>query len=317
MNRHLGWALALALSTAAAPCVSAAELVATANIAERGLSADDFPRVLNISPDVYVYEGLLTADGETFTTTSMFVVTSAGVLVADGQRDEPSVRRMISDIASVTSQPIRYVVVASDHGDHVAGNNEFKKAFPDVIFVSSPASQAVIARNAALPPVTETVAEKRTLQLGEKTIEILNLGRGHTGGDLVVHLPEPDVVFMGELYLHHLFPSMVTGYPSEWAATLKRAEQMDATWYIPGHGFTDDAQTMKANLVQAREVIEHIMAEAKRLKAAGHACESRSDCAAAAHAQWGPYTELTAYAAQAPRALARAYMELDGKLPNQ
>lgn len=316
MIKRLGFILAIALSTSTLPQASAADLVATANIAERGLTADDFPRIINIAPDVYVYEGLLTADGVTFTTTSMFVVTAAGVVVADGQRDAASVRRMISEIGAVTTQPIRHVVVASDHGDHVAGNMEFRNAFPQVTFISSPASQQVIARNAALPPVTEVVADKRTLQLGDTTLEILNLGRGHTGGDLVVYLPQSRVLFMGELYLHHLFPSMVTGYPSEWAATLLKAEQMNADWYIPGHGFTDDAATMKANMVEARQVIERIISEARRLKAAGHSCESRTDCPAAAHAQWGPYSQLTAYEAQAPRALARAYMELDGKLPD-
>lgn len=310
--------VALALACGAAFSSYAAETapVPTADIAKRGLTAQDFPRTKQLAPDVYVYEDLLTADGTGFTTNSLIVVTSGGVVVADGQANVKLTQALIDTVAKITPQPIRYVVIASDHGDHAGGNAAFAAANPDVVFIASPASQKVLARNAALPPVAETVADKRMLTVGGTEIEILNLGRGHTGGDLTVYLPRSKVLFLGELYLHHLFPSMVTGYPSEWAAALKKAQDMDAAWYVPGHGFTDDATAMKAGLGQARAVIERIIAEAKRLRAAGHPCESQKDCPAAAHAQWGAYAGLTAYEPQHARALARAYMELDGKLPD-
>ncbi len=308
-------ALSLACGMAALSTVSA-QPAPTADIVLRGLTKEEFPRIRAIVPDVYVYEELLTADGTSFTTNSLIIVTAGGVVVVDGQAKPAQVESMIERIKKLTTQPIKYVVVASDHGDHVAGNAAFKSAFPDVVFISSPVSQSVVARNTALPPVTEVVADKRVLSMGGTQIEILNLGRGHTGGDLTVYLPESKVLFLGELYLRHLFPSMVSGYPTEWAATLSKAEALDATWYIPGHGFTDDAASMKSGVKEARMIIKRIMAEAKRLKAAGYTCESPKNCEAAPHAQWGRYVNLTAFDPQASRALARAYMELDGKLPD-
>src|SRR6185295_6859956 len=128
-------------------------------------------------------------------------------------------------------------VVASDHVDHVGANGELKAAFPGAVFISSPASLKTMTdlKRDVLP--TETVADKRTLRVGATDIQILNLGRGHTGGDLVVYLPESKVMFLSELYLHQVFPAMITAYPSEWVETLRKAQAMDVTWYVPGHGF--------------------------------------------------------------------------------
>jgi glyoxylase-like metal-dependent hydrolase (beta-lactamase superfamily II) len=292
-----------------------AEAKRTADIAERGLSTSDFPRLKQLVPNVYTYADLLNAGGIMLTTVSLIVVTEEGVVVVDGQDNLEQGRAMIAAIKGITSQPIKYVVIASDHSDHVGGNAAFKEAYPDVVFVSSPVSQKVLADNAN--PPTEVVADKRTLHLGNTEIQILNIGRGHTGGDLVAYLPESKVIFLGELYLRYVFPAMITAYPSEWVETIRKAQSMDVSWYVPGHGFVvDDAATMKMGLEEARKATEHVIQEAKRLHAAGFACETENNCPAAQHANWGPYSDWTLFPLQAPRALARVYMEIDGKLSN-
>ncbi|MGE3189418.1 MAG: hypothetical protein AB7N90_07025 [Vicinamibacterales bacterium] len=121
---------------------------------------------------------------------------------------------------------------------------------------------------------------------------------------------------MSELYTRYVFPPMITGYPSEWIATVEKAQAMDVTWYIPGHGFTDaDAPTLKAGLAEFRSALERVVSEARRLRAAGATCATEKDCPANAQADWGPYASWTLAKGQAPRALARVYMEMDGKLP--
>tara|TARA_R110000868_G_scaffold389534_7_gene658793 strand:- start:697 stop:1641 length:945 start_codon:yes stop_codon:yes gene_type:complete len=286
----------------------------TADIAVRGLTESDFPRWTELVPNVYAYEDLLTSAGTTLTTVSLVVVTSDGVVIVDGQDTVAQGEAMLAHIEKVTSQPLKYVVIASDHGDHVNSNPAFKAAYPDAVFISSPVSQKVLAES-DVPP-TEVVADKRTLRLGGTDIEILNIGRGHTGGDLVAYLPQSKVLFLGELYLRYVFPAMVTAYPSDWVATLKKAQAMDVTWYVPGHGFADaDAATLKADLGEALKATEHVISEAKRLHKAGLACETEKDCPAAAQANWGSYSDWTLYPAQAPRALARVYKEIEGKLP--
>lgn len=307
-------ALSCALLTSAP--VSSAEPARTADIAKRGLKTSDFPRWKQLTPNVYAYEDLLTSAGITFTTNSLIVVTTDGMVLVDGQDDPERGKLLVESLKKISPQPLKYVVVASDHVDHVGANTVLKQAFPNAVFVSSPASLKTMTdlKREVLP--TETVADKRVLKVGATELQILNIGRGHTGGDLVVYLPESKVLFMSELYLHQVFPAMITAYPSEWAATIKKAQAMDVSWYVAGHGFIDDMATMKAGLNESLKATELVISEAKRLKAAGQTCESEKNCPAYAQAKLAPYTDMTLSASQGPRALARVYMELDGKLPN-
>src|SRR5215470_10696850 len=99
------------------PALSQSTVVRTADPIKRGLKLSDFPRTVKVTDNVYTYEDFHAGD-EKFTTTSMFVVTADGVLVADGQGDAAATKGLVDAIAKVTPKPIRYVVIGSDHGDH-------------------------------------------------------------------------------------------------------------------------------------------------------------------------------------------------------
>jgi glyoxylase-like metal-dependent hydrolase (beta-lactamase superfamily II) len=299
-----------------------AQVVQTGDPIKRGLSAADFPRAKQLVPGVYSYEALRAGDpGRQMTTVSLIVITTDGVLVADGQGTVAQTREMVDWIKKTTNQPIKYVIICSDHGDHTGGN----AAFPDgVTFVASPASTKVLEAAGKPPLPTEAVAERRAMKLGVTNIEILNLGRAHTGGDLSVYLPDQRVLFMSEAYLHAIFPAMRSAYPSEWVQTIKKAEAMNAIWYIPGHGFVDDANTLKADLRTFRLATEQVVAESKRLHDAHVPCVQapapagggqRPMCEAAQKGNWGDLTAWTLYGSQVETAVRRVYDELDGKLP--
>src|SRR5579864_5435912 len=124
-----------------------AGVVRTADPIKRGLQLSDFPRTIKVADNVYTYEDFH-AGPEKFTTTNMFVVTDAGVLVADGQGSVPETKGLVAAIAKVTPKPITTVVIASDHGDHTGGN----AAFPaGVHYVIHPNSKAILDRQAAAP----------------------------------------------------------------------------------------------------------------------------------------------------------------------
>ena len=292
------------------------EPMRTANIAERGLTPSQFPRYHAVVPNVYAYEDLLTSDNQTITTNCLIVVTSDGVVVVDGQ-DHASQGQALADvIKKLTPQPVKYMIIASDHEDHIGANPTLKAIWPEMVFISSPASQKTMIDLKRPIIASELVAKRRTLAVGGTQIEIINLGRGHTGGDLVVYLPQSKLMFMSELYTRYVFPPMITGFPREWAATLRNAQAMDAVWYIPGHGFTDgDAATLKADLNTFRQAIDFLIAQARVERAAGVACESEQNCPASGKVNWGEYAHWTLFRQQAPRALARTYLDLDGALP--
>jgi cyclase len=295
---------------------TAAEVVRTADPSARGYTDADFPRVKELAPNIYAYEQLRSAGEERFTTVSMFVVTDAGVLVADGQGSVEETQRMVEHIAEITDQPITHVVVCSDHGDHTAGNS----AFPiDAEFIAHPTSAAVLSASADSPnraegaPAvrvpTHLVSDREAIDLGGTRIEILFLGRAHTGGDLVVYLPDEKVLFMSEAYLHRVFPAMRSAYPTEWVAMIERAQEMDITTYVPGHGFVDSPEILEEELETYRGAVARVIEVSKAQFDAGASLED-----AQAQADFGDLTGWSLYSSQAPRAIQQVYAELDGTL---
>jgi cyclase len=83
---------------------------------------------------------------------------------------------------------------------------------------------------------TLTVGDKLTLVRGPRTIEILHLGRGHTGADLVVHLPKEGIVCAGDLVVWPVPLVGTTSHPAEFAAALERLVALKPSVIIPGHG---------------------------------------------------------------------------------
>ncbi|MXZ32951.1 MAG: MBL fold metallo-hydrolase [Gammaproteobacteria bacterium] len=80
-----------------------------------------------------------------------------------------------------------------------------------------------------------SVSDRMTLYRGGREIQLVWLGRAHTGGDLAVYLPEEKIVFTGDMMLGR--PSyMGDGYVGEWGATLGRLKQLDIELVLPGHG---------------------------------------------------------------------------------
>jgi cyclase len=296
------------------------KLIQTGDTNKRGLTDKDFPRVIKLADNVYAYEMIRPVtpgtDNERFTTNSLIVITSDGVLVADGQGSPADTQRLIEEIQKMTKQPIKYYVMGSEHGDHTGGNSVFPSS---TVFISHPVAKANLERQANAPNraanapkvvvPTETVSDKRVLTMGKTEIQILNLGRAHTGSDLVVYLPKEKVLFMSEVYFHRLFPALRSGYPSEWIEAVKKAEKMDVNYYVAAHGFVDDAKTMKAELAEFRKALETVYAEAKRLyKPGGNAAEAFKQ------ANLGPYATWASYAPMAQPSFQRVWDELDGKL---
>ncbi|MGB7218791.1 MAG: MBL fold metallo-hydrolase [Vicinamibacterales bacterium] len=292
------------------------ESIRTADINVRGLKPSAFPQMRKLADNVYVYSGLqVRTDIEMqFTTNNLVVVTRDGVLVADAQIDVAGTKQLLAAIAKVTPLPVKYVVIGSDHGDHTNGNSAFAAG---TTFIAHPASKAVLEqRNAAagatgakLPVPAEVVSDKRVLTLGGTEIQVLFLGRAHTGGDLSVYLPRENILFMSEAYFNRLFPSLYGGYPSEWIAALKKAEAMNAAIYVPGHGFIDSPGVLKEELVNFRLSLEKLVSEGYRLRAAGVPIAR-----APRSVILGSFGYWTRAAQNLPEALGRVYAEAAGEL---
>jgi glyoxylase-like metal-dependent hydrolase (beta-lactamase superfamily II) len=310
---------ACAVSTAFLSTIIIAQqpVVRTADPIKRGMQLSDFPRTVKVADNVYTYEDFH-AGPEKFTTTNMFVVTRDGVLVADGQGSPAETKGLVDAIRKVTPKPITTVVIASDHGDHTAGNASFPTG---VHYIIHPTSKAILDRSAEaaatggreggwkLPADAELVADKKTITMGGEEIQILFLGRSHTGGDLAVYLPRQKILFLSEIYLNRVFPAMRSAYPSEWLKALDRAEAMHANIYIAGHGFTETGAVSQEELRAYHKAMEAVIAEATRLYKAGVPVDQ-----AISQANWGEYASWTLASSQGPIAIRKVYEELSGKL---
>ena len=293
--------------------------VRTADPALRGVALNEFPRVVKLADNVYGYEEIRSPG---FTTVSLFVVGRNGVLIADGQGSVAATQTMLDRIRTVTPLPIRWYVVGSDHGDHTAGNSALPK---DIRYVVHPTSRAQLLRDSTsaaaggrtgqpprvvVVPPTSMTGDRETIDLGGITVDVLFLGRAHTGGDLMVHLPREKVLFMSEAFLNRVFPAMRSAYPDEWVRMIDRALAMDISRYVPGHGFIEEPTASREELLAFRQALVTVIAESKRLHALGL---SAADAAKAAN--WGEYKVWFLAEQQAPIAIRRVYDQIEGRIP--
>jgi glyoxylase-like metal-dependent hydrolase (beta-lactamase superfamily II) len=88
-----------------------------------------------------------------------------------------------------------------------------------------------------IQPTPPTIAFSNTMTLvrGGREIRLLFLGRGHTGGDVVVYLPDERVVCTGDLLVNGI-ANLVDGYVNDWPETLDKLAALDFDDVIPGHG---------------------------------------------------------------------------------
>jgi glyoxylase-like metal-dependent hydrolase (beta-lactamase superfamily II) len=297
--------------------------VRTADANKRGLADTSFPRAIKLAENVYAFEMLApaanpaaAAQQERITTNSLVVITNDGVLVADGQGNVSEATRLMDEIKKLSSQPIKYVVICSEHGDHTGGNSAFPAS---ATFISHPNSKATLEAQANAPnrPAnaprivipTETVSDRRTIRMGNTEIQIVFLGRTHTGGDLAVYLPREKVLWMSESFNPNRFPTLRTGFPSEWVAAIRKAESMDVSYFVGAHGFVDDARSMKVLLGEYRKALEDLIVEVKRLYKPGASVED-----ALKQANFGPYATWTGFGQAGQFAFRRVWEELEGKL---
>ena len=84
---------------------------------------------------------------------------------------------------------------------------------------------------------TITLEQQLTLHRGSRIIDIRFLGRGHTSGDIVVHLPKEGIIIAGDLVISPVpYVGNPQSHPADWSATLEKLLALPHSAIIPGHG---------------------------------------------------------------------------------
>jgi cyclase len=191
--------------------------------------------------------------------------------------------------------PLRWLVLTHANGDHCYGAGLLQG--PEVL-----ATDACAAELAALPPAAlarlcaqagqlgdagrllthafsafdftdlplrlpdRTFHGSLELQVGGQPVELRQVGPAHTTGDLVVLLPEDQVLFTGDLVFAGSHPVIWAGPVHRWVAVLEQLEQQAMGWtVVPGHGPPGDHRL----LTTTRRYLEGLLEQSRRLVAAG------------------------------------------------
>jgi glyoxylase-like metal-dependent hydrolase (beta-lactamase superfamily II) len=207
----------------------------------------------SLGPWREVAEGVLVAVAEPEAVNLGLVLGRTGALLVDTGSSPAQGAALRSAVAAVTDLPLVGVVVTHAHSDHAFG----LAAFGDVPTLGHESVSAALASAetgraaqtlgldpAALAAPAREIAVAVALDLGGRRVEIAHLGAGHTEGDLVVVVPDADLLFVGDLV--ESAPTPETGapwwgpdsQPHAWGATLDGVIGLmtATTRAVPGHG---------------------------------------------------------------------------------
>jgi glyoxylase-like metal-dependent hydrolase (beta-lactamase superfamily II) len=182
------------------------------------------------------------------------------------------------------------------HFDHCFGNARFAEAViyghetvpamlearaDEVRTTLSTRSAAWAGEMAALEvvPPSRTFASVAMVDLGDRVVELVHPGHGHTDGDVVVRVPDADVVYAGDLVEESGPPSYGDdSYPLEWGATLDVVAGLltPQTAVVPGHGAVVDhayVGAQRADLVGVAGTIRRLVEERVPIAQAWEAAE--------------------------------------------
>lgn len=88
-----------------------------------------------------------------------------------------------------------------------------------------------------------TTFDKRlVLQVGNKEVQLIEVGPAHTKGDVIVYVPQDRVVFTGDILFVGSHPIVWDGPIDNWIAACDVILGLDVDVVVPGHGPLTDKQ---------------------------------------------------------------------------
>lgn len=181
------------------------------------------------------------------------VIGSEGAAVIDTRTTYAQADELRRELAVLTSAPTT-VVNTHHHYDHTFGNARFApgpiwghdrcaatlredgEAMRRRVMRELPDLVDELSEIEILPP-DRTFAETAAVDLGDRSVELRYLGRGHTDNDIVALVPDAGVMFAGDLLENDAPPSFGDAYPIAWAETVgERLLPLVRDVVVPGHG---------------------------------------------------------------------------------
>jgi cyclase len=213
------------------------------------------PRTIKINERVYVLLGPIQHANrlnQGYMINSTVIVGDKGVILVDSGGTDEVGRHIAKAVRQITDKPVTHVVNTHHHGDHYLGN----VAFEGATFISSEMCRKMVLETGhewhgimerdigRKLPGTRPLAASVTYPTGARTESVIHGVRlvfwvpqgSHTIGDLLVHLPDDQVLVAGDVLVSRVVPTLQDGFLKNWIATLDEILALDVAHFVPGHG---------------------------------------------------------------------------------
>ena len=243
----------------------AACAVALGLFAPGAAAAQDLgPNFTKLADGIYVYLGEARNEFDTeHDSNAGIIISNDGVLLVDTGNRAQDARNIQAALKKLTTQPVKYIVLTEPHPDHQIGSYLFSppavvithgpdpvsgiksmeadaerlKGFVEQARRTNPPERDALEGYRHIPAQREFNGHKETLQLGERTIELIYHPNVHSEADIAVWLPKERVLFSGAAALveqFNVFRPFVT-IPDILAA-IKELRALKPELVIPSHG---------------------------------------------------------------------------------
>ena len=267
-----------------------------------------------------------TAEGDP---NSGVIIGDDSVMIIEAQATPLLANKVIEKVREVTDKPITHLVLTHYHAVRVLGASAFNV---DQIIMSDVARAMVVERgqedwdsefqrfprlfegHESIPGLTwptTTFSERMTVYLGNRKVEIRQVGRAHTAGDSVVWVPDAQVMFTGDIVEYRSACYCGDGHFGDWGATLDAVGAYDPQAIAPGRGDALVGREMVAeSLLLTRDFVESTYRPIRQVAARGGSLKDAWD---AARDVCDPkFSDYAIYEHCLPFNVSRAYDEARG-----
>jgi len=267
-----------------------------------------------------------TAEGDP---NSGVIIGDDSVMIVEAQATPRLANKVIECVRSVTDKPISHVVLTHYHAVRVLGASAFNA---NQIIMSDMARAMVVERgqedwdsefqrfprlfegHESIPGLTwptTTFDGSMSVYLGNRRVDLMHLGRAHTAGDIVINVPDQNVMFTGDIVEYHSACYCGDGHFADWGDTLNNIKAFEVDAIAPGRGDALVGQDMVNRAIEStRDFVDStyrpvakVAARNGSLKEAWDACRAECD---------PKFSEYAIYEHCLPFNVARAYDEARG-----
>ncbi|WP_193143293.1 MULTISPECIES: MBL fold metallo-hydrolase [unclassified Meridianimarinicoccus] len=267
-----------------------------------------------------------TAEGDP---NSGVIIGDDSVMIVEAQATPRLANKVIEKVREVTDKPISHLVLTHYHAVRVLGASAYGAS---QVLMSDKARAMVAERgkedwdsefqrfprlfegHESIPGLTwptTTFKDRMSVFLGNRRVDLMHLGRAHTAGDIVIHVPDQNVMFTGDIVEYHSACYCGDGHFNDWGGTLDNIAGFDVDAIAPGRGDALVGKEMvHAAIESTRDFVESTYRPAARVAARGGSLKDAWD---AVRAACDPkFADYAIYEHCLPFNVARAYDEARG-----